>query len=109
HNFEALNFPANHPARQMHDTLYLGEKTLLRTHTSPVQIRTMQRAKPPMRIIAPGTTYRYDSDLSHTRMFHRFEGFVIGKGIHMGHLNGCLIEFLKAFVELDNVPVRFRP
>jgi phenylalanyl-tRNA synthetase alpha chain len=109
HNFEALNFPANHSARQMHDTFYLGDKTLLRTHTSPVQIRTMKNAKPPMRVIAPGATYRCDSDLTHTPMFHQVEGFVIDKGIHMGHLKGCLIQFLKAFFEVDNVPVRFRP
>ncbi len=113
HNFNALNIPESHPARQMHDTFYLhgnGDgKTLLRTHTSPVQIRTMQSGKPPFRFIAPGSTYRCDSDLTHTPMFHQVEGFVIDKGIHMGHLKGCLIEFLKAFFELSEVPVRFRP
>ena len=112
HNFDALNIPETHPARQMHDTFYLqgnGQKTLLRTHTSPVQIRTMKGGKPPFRFIAPGSTYRCDSDLTHTPMFHQVEGFVIDKGIHMGHLKGCLIEFLKAFFELDQVPVRFRP
>ena len=109
HNFEALNFPANHPARQMHDTFYLQGGQLLRTHTSPVQIRAMQNSKPPFRVIAPGTTYRCDSDLTHTPMFHQVEGFVIDKAIHMGHLKGCLIEFLKAFFEVDDVPVRFRP
>jgi phenylalanyl-tRNA synthetase alpha chain len=113
HNFEALNFPANHPARQMHDTFYLqgtGEhKPLLRTHTSPVQIRTMRGGKPPFRFIAPGSTYRCDSDLTHTPMFHQVEGFVVDKGIHMGHLKGCIIDFLKTFFELSDVPVRFRP
>jgi phenylalanyl-tRNA synthetase alpha chain len=113
HNFNALNIPEAHPARQMHDTFYLqgsgNGKTLLRTHTSPVQIRTMRAGKPPFRFIAPGSTYRCDSDLTHTPMFHQVEGFVIDKGIHMGHLKGCVIEFLKAFFELDNVPVRFRP
>jgi phenylalanyl-tRNA synthetase alpha chain len=117
-NFSALNIPESHPARQMHDTFYLqgnsnkegGDgKTLLRTHTSPVQIRTMKNGKPPFRFIAPGSTYRCDSDITHTPMFHQVEGFVIDKGIHMGHLKGCIIEFLKAFFELDQVPVRFRP
>jgi phenylalanyl-tRNA synthetase alpha chain len=113
YNFDALNIPASHPARQMHDTFYLqgnGDgKTLLRTHTSPVQIRTMKAGKPPFRFIAPGATYRCDSDQTHTPMFHQVEGFVIDKSIHMGHLKGCIIEFLKAFFELDNVPVQFRP
>ncbi|MDX1975496.1 MAG: phenylalanine--tRNA ligase subunit alpha [Rickettsiales bacterium] len=113
HNFDALNIPESHPARQMHDTFYLhgtGDgKTLLRTHTSPVQIRTMKSGKPPFRFLAPGSTYRCDSDLTHTPMFHQVEGLVIDKNIHMGHLKGCIIEFLKAFFELDNVPVRFRP
>ena len=113
HNFTALNIPESHPARQMHDTFYLqgkGDgKTVLRTHTSPVQIRTMKAGKPPFRFIAPGSTYRCDSDQTHTPMFHQVEGFVIDKNINMGHLKGCIIEFLKAFFELDNVPVRFRP
>lgn len=113
HNFTALGIPESHPARQMHDTFYLqgnGDgKTLLRTHTSPVQIRTMKMGKPPFRFIAPGNTYRCDSDMTHTPMFHQVEAVVIDKGIHMGHLKGCVIEFLKAFFELDNVPVRFRP
>jgi phenylalanyl-tRNA synthetase alpha chain len=113
HNFTALNIPESHPARQMHDTFYLqgnGDgKTLLRTHTSPVQIRTMQGGTPPFRFIAPGTTYRCDSDITHTPMFHQVEGFAIDKNIHMGHLKGCIVEFLKAFFELDEVPVRFRP
>jgi phenylalanyl-tRNA synthetase alpha chain len=113
HNFNALNIPESHPARQMHDTFYLkgndDGKTLLRTHTSPVQIRTMKNGTPPFRFIAPGSTYRCDSDITHTPMFHQIEGFVIDKHIHMGHLKGCIIEFLKAFFELDDVPVRYRP
>jgi phenylalanyl-tRNA synthetase alpha chain len=109
HNFDALNIPLSHPARQMHDTFYLPEGKLLRTHTSPVQIRTMRTGKPPFRFIAPGNTYRCDSDITHTPMFHQVEGFVIDKNIHMGHLKGCIIEFLKTFFELEQVPVRFRP
>ena len=115
HNFTALNFPENHPARQMHDTFFLegsaplGNKMLLRTHTSPVQIRTMQSGKPPFRTIAPGRTFRCDSDLTHTPMFHQVEGLVIDKNITMGHLKGCIEEFLRAFFEIDDVPVRFRP
>ncbi len=113
HNFTALNIPESHPARQMHDTFYLAGngdgKTVLRTHTSPVQIRTMKSGAPPFRCIAPGSTYRCDSDMTHTPMFHQIEGFVIDKGIHMGHLKGIISDFLSAFFELDNVPVRFRP
>jgi len=114
HNFTALNIPAEHPARQMHDTFYFGEREdgtrhLLRTHTSPVQIRTMLGEKPPIRIIAPGRTYRCDSDMTHTPMFHQIEGLVIDKATHMGHLKGCLMEFVRAFFEVDDVPVRFRP
>lgn len=113
HNFSALNIPPEHPARQMHDTFYLvGEegqsKPVLRTHTSPVQIRTMVSQKPPLRIIAPGSTFRCDSDLTHTPMFHQIEGLVIDKAIHMGHLKGCIIDFIKAFFGIDDVPVRFR-
>ena len=116
HNFTALNIPPEHPARQMHDTFYLNaapgkERMLLRTHTSPVQVRTMQAGKPPFRIIAPGRTYRCDSDMTHTPMFHQVEGLAIdeiGK-IAMGHLKGCLIEFCRAFFEVKDVPVRFRP
>ncbi|MBM3618060.1 MAG: phenylalanine--tRNA ligase subunit alpha [Alphaproteobacteria bacterium] len=113
HNFSALNIPPEHPARQMHDTFYLvGEegqpKPVLRTHTSPVQIRTMVAQKPPLRIIAPGSTFRCDSDLTHTPMFHQIEGLVIDKAIHMGHLKGCIIDFVKAFFGVDDVPVRFR-
>ena len=114
HNFTALNIPAEHPARQMHDTFYFGEKpdgtrNLLRTHTSPVQIRTMLTEKPPIRIIAPGRTYRCDSDMTHTPMFHQIEGLVVDRSTHMGHLKGCLIEFVRSFFEVDDVPVRFRP
>jgi phenylalanyl-tRNA synthetase alpha chain len=114
HNFNALNIPPEHPARQMHDTFYFGERPdggrhLLRTHTSPVQIRTMLANKPPIRIIAPGRTYRCDSDMTHTPMFHQIEGLVIDEVTHMGHLKGCLLEFVRAFFEVDDVPVRFRP
>ena len=114
HNFEALNLPPEHPARQMHDTFYLkaeadGAPLLLRTHTSPVQIRTMLAGKPPFRIIAPGRTYRVDSDMTHTPMFHQVEGLLIDRRTHMGHLKGCLIDFVRAFFESDRIPVRFRP
>jgi phenylalanyl-tRNA synthetase alpha chain len=114
HNFTALNIPPEHPARQMHDTFYFGEREdggrhLLRTHTSPVQIRTMLASQPPIRIIAPGRTYRCDSDMTHTPMFHQVEGLVIDEHTHMGHLKGCLIEFVRTFFEVDDVPVRFRP
>ncbi|MBZ0325574.1 MAG: phenylalanine--tRNA ligase subunit alpha, partial [Alphaproteobacteria bacterium] len=114
HNFTALNIPPEHPARQMHDTFYLepradGSRMLLRTHTSPVQIRTMQARTPPLRIIAPGRTYRCDSDMTHTPMFHQVEGLVIDRNIHMGHLKGCLIEFCRAYFEIDDLPLRFRP
>lgn len=115
HNFTALNIPANHPARQMQDTFYLpkqegeDEPPVLRTHTSPVQIRTMLSGKPPFKIIAPGRVYRSDSDLTHTPMFHQIEGLYIGKDVHMGHLKGCIINFLEKFFELDNIPTRFRP
>jgi len=114
HNFTALNIPPEHPARQMHDTFYLPEKPdgsrmLLRTHTSPVQIRHMQAHKPPTRILVPGRTYRCDSDMTHTPMFHQFEGLVVDETTHMGHLKGCLIEFCRAYFEIDDVPVRFRP
>ncbi len=114
HNFTALNIPPEHPARQMHDTFYLpededGERMLLRTHTSPVQVRTMLSTTPPLRIIAPGRTYRCDSDMTHTPMFHQVEGLVIDKTSHMGHLKGCLIEFCRAYFEVPDVPTRFRP
>ena len=114
HNFTALNFPPDHPARQMHDTFFLpqkedGSRRLLRTHTSPVQVRTMLSQKPPIRVIIPGRTYRCDSDMTHTPMFHQVEGLVIDEATHMGHLKGCLIEFVKSYFEIDDVPVRFRP
>ena len=114
HNFTALNIPPEHPARQMMDTFYLRERSdgtrmLLRTHTSPVQIRTMQRSKPPLRIIVPGRTYRRDYDMTHTPMFHQVEGLVVDQTTHMGHLKGCLIEFCRAYFEVPDVPVRFRP
>ena len=115
HNFTALNIPETHPARAMHDTFYFPEgedgaqKMLLRTHTSPVQIRTMVNQKPPIRIIAPGRTYRSDSDATHTPMFHQVEGLVIDKGITLGHLKWTLETFLKAFFERDDVVLRLRP
>lgn len=114
HNFTALNIPPEHPARQMHDTFYLrpnekGERKVLRTHTSPVQIRTMMSQKPPIRIIAPGRTFRSDSDATHTPMFHQIEALVIDETTHMGHLKGTVEAFVKAFFEVDEVKMRFRP
>ena len=115
HNFTALNIPETHPARAMHDTFYFdrldgeGRRMLLRTHTSPVQIRTMTSQKPPIRIIAPGRTYRSDSDATHTPMFHQVEGLVIDRGIHMGHLKWTLETFLKAYFERDDIVLRLRP
>lgn len=114
HNFTALNFPPDHPARQMHDTFFFGEhapgeRLLLRTHTSPVQVRTMLNQKPPIRVIIPGRTFRCDSDMTHTPMFHQVEGLLIDESTHFGHLKGCLIDFVRAFFEVDDVPVRFRP
>ena len=114
YNFTALNFPEGHPAREMHDTFFFspngdGERKLLRTHTSPVQIRTMTTQKPPIRVIIPGRTYRCDSDQTHTPMFHQVEGLVIEKGAHMGHLKWILETFCKAFFEVENVNMRFRP
>lgn len=114
YNFTALNFPPDHPAREMHDTFFLkpkedGSRLLLRTHTSPVQVRTMETQKPPIRIIAPGRTYRCDSDATHTPMFHQVEGLVIDETTHFGHLKWVLEEFLKAFFEVDEVKTRFRP
>ncbi|HUZ71895.1 MAG TPA: phenylalanine--tRNA ligase subunit alpha [Stellaceae bacterium] len=114
HNFTALNIPPEHPARQEQDTFYLGTahpggRKLLRTHTSPVQIRTMRTRKPPLRIIVPGRTFRSDHDATHSPMFHQVEGLVIDRAIHMGHLKGCLIDFCRAFFDLDDLPVRFRP
>jgi phenylalanyl-tRNA synthetase alpha chain len=115
HNFTALNFPENHPARAMHDTFYMdrtdanAHPMLLRTHTSPVQIRTMQSQPPPLYIIAPGRTYRSDSDATHTPMFHQVEGLVIDRGITLGHLKWTLETFLKAFFERDDIVLRLRP
>ena len=113
-NFTALNIPPEHPARQDHDTFYLppnedGERKVLRTHTSPVQIRTMVNEKPPIRIVVPGRTFRADHDATHSPMFHQIEGLVIDEATHMGHLKGCLIEFCRAFFDVDDLPVRFRP
>ena len=114
-NFTALNIPETHPARAMHDTFYFpdrdgeGRKMLLRTHTSPVQIRTMIDQPPPIRIIAPGRTYRSDSDATHTPMFHQVEGLVIDRGIHLGHLKWTLETFLKAYFERDDIVLRMRP
>jgi phenylalanyl-tRNA synthetase alpha chain len=114
HNFTALNIPETHPARAMHDTFYFpdereGKKMLLRTHTSPVQIRTMTSQEPPIRIIAPGRVYRSDSDATHTPMFHQIEGLVIDKGITLGHLKWTLETFLKAFFEREDIVLRLRP
>ena len=115
HNFTALNMPESHPARAMHDTFYFpedageGKRMLLRTHTSPVQIRTMLREGAPLRIIAPGRVYRSDSDATHTPMFHQVEGLVIDKGIHLGHLKWTLETFLKAFFEREDIVLRLRP
>ncbi|MEQ8746597.1 phenylalanine--tRNA ligase subunit alpha [Pyruvatibacter sp.] len=114
HNFTALNIPPEHPARQMHDTFYFhehedGSRLLLRTHTSPVQVRTMRSEKPPHRFIAPGRTFRCDSDQTHTPMFHQVEGMVIDEETHMGHLRWTLEEFARAYFEVDTVEMRFRP
>jgi phenylalanyl-tRNA synthetase alpha chain len=114
YNFTKLNFPEGHPARDMHDTFFFnpkkdGSRLLLRTHTSPVQVRAMLAEKPPIRIIVPGRTYRIDSDATHTPQFHQVEGLVIDKGSHLGHLKWILAEFCKAFFEVDNVNMRFRP
>ncbi|MEO5368024.1 MAG: phenylalanine--tRNA ligase subunit alpha [Magnetococcus sp. WYHC-3] len=113
HNFEALNIPPDHPAREMHDTFYLadapdGRRRVLRTHTSPVQIRVMEGRPPPLAVIAPGRVYRCDSDLTHTPMFHQVEGFMVDQGLHFGHLKGLLASFLEAFFQRP-LPVRFRP
>lgn len=108
HNFEALNIPASHPARAMHDTFYFNEHTLLRTHTSPVQVRIMETRTPPLRVIAPGRVYRCDSDLTHTPMFHQVEGFLVDKNVSFADLRGILYEFLTLYFEKD-VQVRFRP
>tara|TARA_B110000196_G_scaffold319068_1_gene336007 strand:- start:1722 stop:2768 length:1047 start_codon:yes stop_codon:yes gene_type:complete len=107
-NFTALNIPEHHPAREMQDTFYVEEK-VLRTHTSPVQVRTMLNTKPPIRIIVPGRTYRSDSDSTHTPMFHQVEGLLIDDSSNMSHLKGCLIDFLKEFFEINDLKYRFRP
>jgi len=113
HNFTALNIPPDHPARQEHDTFYLQgdveNRKVLRTHTSPVQIRTMMNNKPPFRIIVPGRTYRCDYDATHSPMFHQIEGLWIDEKTHMGHLKGCIIEFCRALFGVEDLPVRFRP
>lgn len=109
HNFEALNIPSYHPARAMHDTFYFDTNTLLRTHTSPVQIRHMETDKPPLRIIAPGRVYRCDSDLTHTPMFHQVEGLLVDENVSFADLMGTLADFLKQFFENDDLQTRFRP
>ena len=109
HNFTALNIPEHHPARAMHDTFYFDENTVLRTHTSPVQIRTMENKKPPLRIIAPGRVYRCDSDITHTPMFHQVEGLIVDKDANFAQLKGFLIDFLRAYFEKEDLQVRFRP
>ena len=108
HNFEALNIPPSHPARAMHDTFYLGSNQMLRTHTSPVQVRYMQNNEPPLRIIAPGRVYRCDSDVTHTPMFHQVEGLLVDKNVSFADLKGVLSEFLKVYFEKD-IAVKFRP
>ncbi len=109
HNFSALNIPEHHPARAMHDTFYFDAHTLLRTHTSPVQVRVMENTQPPLRIIAPGRVYRCDSDLTHTPMFHQVEGLLVDENVSFANLKGLLDEFLRAFFERDDLAVRFRP
>ncbi len=108
HNFEALNIPENHPARAMHDTFYIDAETLLRTHTSPVQVHVMQSRKPPLRVIAPGRVYRCDSDVTHTPMFHQVEGFMVDENVSFTDLKGMLSDFLRAFFDKE-LSVRFRP
>ena len=114
YNFTALNFPEGHPAREMHDTFFFhpdenGERRVLRTHTSPVQIRTMENQKPPIRIVIPGKTYRQDSDATHSAMFHQLEGLVVDKKTNIANLKWTLMEFCKAFFEVDSIDMRFRP
>ena len=109
HNFDALNIPAHHPARAMHDTFYFDAKNLLRTHTSPVQIRTMETQEPPIRIICPGRVYRCDSDVTHTPMFHQIEGLLVDKQVSFADLKGTVEQFLRVFFEDENLDVRFRP
>ena len=109
HNFSALNIPQHHPARAMHDTFYFDASTVLRTHTSPVQIRTLEKQKPPVRVIAPGRVYRCDSDVTHTPMFHQVEGLIVDDKASFAQLKGLLIDFLRAYFEKDDLKVRFRP
>lgn len=109
HNFEALNIPEHHPARAMHDTFYFNQNTLLRTHTSPVQIRVLEKQEPPVRVIAPGRVYRCDSDLTHTPMFHQVEGLLVDENVSFSDLKGTLHEFLKLFFEQEDLKTRFRP
>ena len=109
HNFGALNIPDHHPARAMHDTFYFDAHTLLRTHTSPVQVRVMEQRQPPLRIIAPGRVYRCDSDLTHTPMFHQVEGLLVDEHVSFANLKGLIDEFLRAFFEREDLAVRFRP
>ena len=114
YNFTRLNFPIGHPAREMHDTFFFnakedGSRLLLRTHTSPVQVRTMLAERPPIRVICPGRTYRIDSDATHTPQFHQVEGLVVDRGSHLGHLKWILHEFCRAFFEVDHINMRFRP
>lgn len=113
-NFTALNFPPDHPAREMHDTFYMAnspedQPMVLRTHTSPVQVRALRKYGAPIRVIAPGRTYRSDHDMTHSPMFHQIEGVMIDESTHFAHLKGCLYDFCRAFFELDDVPLRFRP
>jgi phenylalanyl-tRNA synthetase alpha chain len=113
HNFEALNFPPDHPARDMQDTFFMppldGKPMVLRTHTSPVQVRTMLQQRPPIRVIMPGRTFRCDSDMTHAPMFHQVEGLVVDETTTMAHLKGCLLDFLRAFFGIRDLPLRFRP
>ena len=109
HNFEALNIPAHHPARAMHDTFYVDDNHVLRTHTSGVQVRTMERLAPPIRVICPGRVYRCDSDLTHSPMFHQVEGLLVDQNVSFGQLKGIIQQFLAAFFEQDDLAVRFRP
>ncbi len=109
HNFEALNIPEHHPARAMHDTFYFPDGRVLRTHTSPVQVRVMEREEPPLRIIAPGRVYRCDSDLTHTPMFHQVEGLIVDESVSFADLKGLLHDFLRSFFEQDDLQLRFRP
>jgi len=109
HNFSALNIPEHHPARAMHDTFYFDASTVLRTHTSPVQIRTLEKQKPPVRVIAPGRVYRCDSDVTHTPMFHQVEGLIVDEEASFAQLKGLLIDFLRAYFEKEDLKVRFRP